>query len=551
MGSYLEVSGGFFCVVFLLFMMSTVVSVPAKTKRGVKSVPQFMRQNVDVKGFLKHYGYMEQKPVGIQDDNNSLGENRAVTLRRAVRKFQQFYGIPDTGELDALTLKKMAMPRCGTKDIERDPRGRVKRFSRLAAKWKHSYLTWKVTRFTGQLPQASQRSTFSRAFQIWQDSAPLTFTETRKEADIEISFVRGNHGDGPGNAFDGRGNILAHAYGPGEAPISGDAHFDDDEYWTLDDERGTNLLVVAAHEFGHSLGLGHSRDARALMYPAYQSQDNLKLGYDDIRGIQTIYGGKIGPNPRTVAPQTRRPRPRVTPRPTSGPATTSQTPESCQIQFDEVVRVDGDNYYGLKDSEVFKFNKDGLTSGYPKPITEIFPEAPPSVDVAFAVPGTSRVYIIKDLKVWRYTKFELDAGYPIEIPRRHFREKPRFVMTFRDDTNYQRVLLFGSDYWWEYDFDNRQTFAPNSYRIRRFWMNVPRDVRYAVQYSDSYFYLVSESSYLVMNHHRRQAVGEKKRAGLPVWLSLPCSSTGTIRSTITVLLVSFGGFLLKVLLNTQ
>lgn len=114
---------------------------------------------------------------------------------------------------------------------------------------------------------------------------------------------------------------MAHANSPGQGQ-GGDTHFDDDEYWTLTQNGknvstycnisfitfsneiglthpcilsiGVNLLLVAAHEFGHALGLDHSRDRKALMFPTYQyvNTNGYKLPDDDKRGVQALYGNQ-------------------------------------------------------------------------------------------------------------------------------------------------------------------------------------------------------------------------------------------------------------------
>lgn len=75
---------------------------------------------------------------------------------------------------------------------------------------------------------------------------------------------------------------------------------------------GVNLFQVAAHEFGHSLGLEHSNKPEAIMAPC-QSFDrsnesmwtvsfflvfkgytpNFTLQEDDIRAIQALYGRRV------------------------------------------------------------------------------------------------------------------------------------------------------------------------------------------------------------------------------------------------------------------
>lgn len=55
-----------------------------------------------------------------------------------------------------------------------------------------------------------------------------------------------------------------------------------------------SLFAVAAHEFGHSLGLSHSSVPGSLMFPYYNGfKETDDLPRDDIIGIQQLYGNLL------------------------------------------------------------------------------------------------------------------------------------------------------------------------------------------------------------------------------------------------------------------
>ena len=69
-------------------------------------------------------------------------------------------------------------------------------------------------------------------------------------------------------------NVLIHSTEKAEYSLTPSsqndrAHFDEDETFTDGTSSGTNLLWVAVHEFGHSLGIHHSDVRNAVMYPYY------------------------------------------------------------------------------------------------------------------------------------------------------------------------------------------------------------------------------------------------------------------------------------------
>ena len=117
-------------------------------------------------------------------------------------------------------------------------------------------------------------------------------------------FESSEHDDG--DPFDGAGGTLAHAYLPQQGSISGNVHFDDAESWTVGNvgDLGIDLLQVAVHEIGHSLGLDHSQDPEAIMFPSYSSyKAGLDLAEDDIKAIQALYGApRAKRNPPKIKP---------------------------------------------------------------------------------------------------------------------------------------------------------------------------------------------------------------------------------------------------------
>jgi hypothetical protein len=184
----------------------------------------------------------------------------------------------------------MRQPRCGNPDAGE--------FAASGRKWPHTDLTYGFSEFSPDLSENETIQAIEQAFALWAAVTPLTFrrVDMSSSPDIIIRFVADDHGDG--NPFDGSGGTLAHAYYPptppnSPMPIQGDAHFDEDETWTITIPPSTgdfDLVSMAAHEFGHSLGLGHSSVSGTLMEPTY-SGPHRYLHSDDINGIQSLYGG--------------------------------------------------------------------------------------------------------------------------------------------------------------------------------------------------------------------------------------------------------------------
>ncbi|KAM4828237.1 matrilysin [Thomomys bottae] len=214
------------------------------------------------------------------------------TFETKLKEMQRFFGLPITGRLNSRVIEIMQKPRCGVPDVAEFT------LSPGRSKWPFNIISYRIVSYTSDLPRDVVDEIVAKALRMWSEKTPLKFYRVNSgNADIMIGFARGAHGDF--YPFDGPGNTLAHAFEPGPG-LGGDAHFDKDEHWTDDSSRlGINFLYAAVHELGHSLGLGHSSDAEAVMYPTYKMEapQDFKLAQDDIRGIQKLYGKRDASSP--------------------------------------------------------------------------------------------------------------------------------------------------------------------------------------------------------------------------------------------------------------
>uniref|UniRef100_U3JXH9 Matrix metallopeptidase 11 n=1 Tax=Ficedula albicollis TaxID=59894 RepID=U3JXH9_FICAL len=256
-------------------------------------------------------------------------------------------------------------PRCGVPDLPPLPgRNRQKRFVLSGGRWDKTNLTYRIIRFPWQLVKAKVRRTIEEALKVWSDVTPLTFTEVQEgRADIVIDFTRYWHGDNL--PFDGPGGILAHAFFP-KTHREGDVHFDYDETWTIGNSLGTDLLQVAAHEFGHVLGLQHTAVSKSLMSPFYIFRYPLSLSEDDKQGIQHLYG-KPSPEPEpTPTPTPTQPAEPPQPGLETNEITNVEAgqPDACHTAFDAAATIRGELFF-FRSRYVWRLRAGKLQDGYP------------------------------------------------------------------------------------------------------------------------------------------------------------------------------------------
>jgi hypothetical protein len=193
-----------------------------------------------------------------------------------------------TGKTDSHTKAIMSKPRCAMPDI--DPLGASK-----YGPWTRRDLTFCFGNVVGGVNQANIKDAVRRAFRAWADAGVgLQFREVDQTspADIQVEWRPANDPD-----HNMKGSLIAHSdFPPGFSLIVSHPplplHFNEEEDKWIDGAAPDqyDVQTVSLHEIGHCLGLQHSSDSDAVMYPIIPANTERRiLQSDDLTQLRSLY----------------------------------------------------------------------------------------------------------------------------------------------------------------------------------------------------------------------------------------------------------------------
>jgi peptidoglycan hydrolase-like protein with peptidoglycan-binding domain len=236
----------------------------------------------DLKGFLARFGYLDKS---LRERENVFGAGTQAALKR----YQAFHGLEQSGVLDTATSKSMSQARCAFPD-----RMNPLAFSALGA-WNRRNLRYAFGAMSADVTADTARNAVRRAFASWSNAGSgLSFAEVAA-TDAHDIFIDWRSANDPDLSM--VGSVLAHAdYPPGFSVVVANPplplHFDDSEHTWVDGavSDAFDIETVALHEIGHLLGLAHSNVSGSVMFPSVGSNmTNRVLQQDDLDGIHRLY----------------------------------------------------------------------------------------------------------------------------------------------------------------------------------------------------------------------------------------------------------------------
>ncbi|EPY78756.1 matrix metalloproteinase-9 precursor [Camelus ferus] len=234
------------------------------------------------------------------------------------------------------------------------------------------------------------------------------------------------------------------------------SNFDRDKKWGFCPDQGYSLFLVAAHEFGHSLGLDHSSVPEALMYPMYSYTEENPLHEDDVRGIQYLY------------------------------APLDPAEDVCKVEIFDAIAEIGNRLHFFKDGRYWRLSeRGGRRVQGPFLIKNTWPALPRKLDSAFEEPLTKKIFFFSGRKVWVYT------GESVLGPRRLDKlglgpEVPQVTGALPRAEG--KVLLFSRQNFWRFDVKTQKVDPRSATPVDQMFSGVPLNTHDIFQYQEKAYF---------------------------------------------------------------
>ncbi|XP_070600354.1 matrix metalloproteinase-9-like [Erythrolamprus reginae] len=232
---------------------------------------------------------------------------------------------------------------------------------------------------------------------------------------------------------------------------------------------GYSLFLVAAHEFGHALGLENSSIREALMFPMYTYLADFQLHVDDING--RCEGS--GPQPTVPIPPSQAP---------------TKAEDDDDSSVTETPAVDGRS----RACQVESFNggtglgprKVDLLEG-PLRIQSTWPALPDMIDAAFQDPLTKRLIFFSGQSFWVYQGARVIGPRSLE-KLGIGRDVHKIVGSLMRKGG--KALLFSGDQFWRLDVKKEQVDKEYPHYIDSLFPGVPTDANLVFQHKGRFHF---------------------------------------------------------------
>lgn len=241
---------------------------------------------------LARLGWMGRGEIAAFASDPSL-----ETFAAIIRKFQEFHGLEQTGQLDQPTLRQIDAPRfCGLPDIMPETMD--------LQKWPDPNIRWAITN-NWPISRAVVKDAISFAWAQWAAVCGVNpvYVDDPSQAHVLVQS----------SPIDGPMGVLAQSELANNTMNPKRQWYDNGEPWVVSEAPAASqidLVRVACHEIGHVLGLPHIA-AGNLLQPTYDVRIRAPQR-GDIAEVVARYGPPRNPAP---APPTTPVPPAPTPQP--------------------------------------------------------------------------------------------------------------------------------------------------------------------------------------------------------------------------------------------